>query len=357
LDEATSLSSNHKITNNTLKQSVQQGITGYEMIIKIMSSKNVLVDGNVITGGVSSFLISDARSDHPNVGNADVENITIINNVMDSATAFQTEGCGNITCSSANYTIKNLVIRNNISINSNCMFMYCNMGLIDCYVENNNYSNTTNSDTYKSGQLVRLYTPIIIDTLVVRNNICRGFRVYCVVGNMSNSSLNVLENIVVTGNKITSTDYSQGVNFNYLKHDISKLVIDSNIFTFGSGNSFVLLPNSGATINILESKITNNKFSHNPNVGVIGAFEYYNNDYAYSINNANLVSYQNDNGRKVCKGSSTPVAFNWSVGDICYNTNITEQGTTGSKYIIDKWICTTAGTPGTWLPSKILTGN
>lgn len=44
-------------------------------------------------------------------------------------------------------------------------------------------------------------------------------------------------------------------------------------------------------------------------------------------------------------------------GDIVKNSNPTELGTAGSKYIIDRWVCTVSGTVGTWLPCRVLTGN
>ena len=45
------------------------------------------------------------------------------------------------------------------------------------------------------------------------------------------------------------------------------------------------------------------------------------------------------------------------VGDEIRNSAPAELGTAGSKYVIRGWICVTAGTPGTWLPMRLLTGN
>ena len=47
----------------------------------------------------------------------------------------------------------------------------------------------------------------------------------------------------------------------------------------------------------------------------------------------------------------------WDVGDRAVNTAPSELGTAGNKYIVDGWICTVSGTPGTWLEQRTLTGN
>ena len=43
----------------------------------------------------------------------------------------------------------------------------------------------------------------------------------------------------------------------------------------------------------------------------------------------------------ITRGASAPVAGTWAVGDICWDTNPAAGATPG-------WVCTTAGTPGTW---------
>lgn len=44
-------------------------------------------------------------------------------------------------------------------------------------------------------------------------------------------------------------------------------------------------------------------------------------------------------------------------GDIVRNSAPSELGTAGSKYVIIGWQCVTAGTPGTWVQLRCLTGN
>lgn len=52
--------------------------------------------------------------------------------------------------------------------------------------------------------------------------------------------------------------------------------------------------------------------------------------------------------------SGIPTTGTYKVGDIVKNANPQELGEEGSKYIIEKWVCVTAGS---WSPCKILTGN
>jgi len=55
--------------------------------------------------------------------------------------------------------------------------------------------------------------------------------------------------------------------------------------------------------------------------------------------------------------NSIPINGTWNVGDFIYNSNPSEAGTSGSKYIILGWICKTSGNPGVWQECHVLTGN
>ncbi len=48
-----------------------------------------------------------------------------------------------------------------------------------------------------------------------------------------------------------------------------------------------------------------------------------------------------NNGRATVYRGGAPTAGTWAKGDLCWNVNVAAAGTPG-------WICTTAGTPGTW---------
>lgn len=55
--------------------------------------------------------------------------------------------------------------------------------------------------------------------------------------------------------------------------------------------------------------------------------------------------------------TAAPTTGTWGIGDTVKNSAPSEAGTAGSKYVITGWICTAAGTPGTWLQMRTLTGN
>jgi len=69
----------------------------------------------------------------------------------------------------------------------------------------------------------------------------------------------------------------------------------------------------------------------------------------------NLLSGGKLTGR--ASGTAAPSTGTWAQGDILYNSAPTEAGAASSKYVVLGWICTVAGTPGTWLQMRVLTGN
>lgn len=56
-------------------------------------------------------------------------------------------------------------------------------------------------------------------------------------------------------------------------------------------------------------------------------------------------------------GQSAPTTGTFAKGDFVTNNNPVEAGTAGSKYVTLGWVCLAGGTPGTWVPSRTLTGN
>lgn len=56
-------------------------------------------------------------------------------------------------------------------------------------------------------------------------------------------------------------------------------------------------------------------------------------------------------------GTAAPTTGTWEQGDIVKNSAPAEAGSASSKYVVIGWICTVAGTPGTWLPMRVFTGN
>ena len=47
----------------------------------------------------------------------------------------------------------------------------------------------------------------------------------------------------------------------------------------------------------------------------------------------------------------------YAIGDFVKKKDPVEAGGAGSKYIIIGWVCTTAGSPGTFKECRVLTGN
>ncbi len=55
--------------------------------------------------------------------------------------------------------------------------------------------------------------------------------------------------------------------------------------------------------------------------------------------------------------TAAPTAGAWNLGDFIRNAAPAELGSPGSRYVIHGWQCITAGTPGTWVQCRFLTGN
>ena len=55
--------------------------------------------------------------------------------------------------------------------------------------------------------------------------------------------------------------------------------------------------------------------------------------------------------------TSVPTTGSYAQGDFVRNSLPTELGTAGSRYVIYGWVCVAAGTPGTFVQQRFLTGN
>jgi hypothetical protein len=54
---------------------------------------------------------------------------------------------------------------------------------------------------------------------------------------------------------------------------------------------------------------------------------------------------------------SSPTTGAYANGDFVPNSNVSELGTAGNKYVIDGWQCVVAGDPATFVQRRFLTGN
>lgn len=55
--------------------------------------------------------------------------------------------------------------------------------------------------------------------------------------------------------------------------------------------------------------------------------------------------------------TAAPTTGTHAQGDFVRNSAPSEAGGAGNKYVVFGWICSVAGTPGTWLQCRFLTGN
>jgi len=55
--------------------------------------------------------------------------------------------------------------------------------------------------------------------------------------------------------------------------------------------------------------------------------------------------------------TAIPTTGNFAVGDIVWDSAPAEAGSASSKYVRLGWVCTAAGSPGTLLEMRVLTGN
>lgn len=55
--------------------------------------------------------------------------------------------------------------------------------------------------------------------------------------------------------------------------------------------------------------------------------------------------------------AAIPTTGTWTAGDQILSNTPYEQGVAGEKYVVVGWICVGSGTPGTWLPMRVPTGN
>jgi len=55
--------------------------------------------------------------------------------------------------------------------------------------------------------------------------------------------------------------------------------------------------------------------------------------------------------------ASVPTTGMYARGDFVANSAPAELGTAGSRYVVEGWLCVTAGSPGTFVEKRFLTGN
>ena len=74
---------------------------------------------------------------------------------------------------------------------------------------------------------------------------------------------------------------------------------------------------------------------------------------ARKVNGIASGSYRDREGQR----TAAPTTDTWTQGDFVENSNKSELGAGGSKYVLQGWDCLVGGTPGTWTERRTLTGN
>ena len=125
----------------------------------------------------------------------------------------------------------------------------------------------------------------------------------------------------------------------------------ANFYRFFPGSAIVISGAGAAGVN-LETTVE----SWDP-----ANFTFEVNDSPSTSVNPATISFQQPTWREfgdiVSYGTTAPVSGTYAKGEKRWNTNPTEAGSEGSKYVVIGWICTVAGSPGTWLEMRTLTGN
>lgn len=102
-------------------------------------------------------------------------------------------------------------------------------------------------------------------------------------------------------------------------------VITGNTFLRTTAGNFNIINNNSSEDYLCENIISGNISLAGASQGMVSGAVY----------------FSNEGGNKVTHDNAAPVAGTFAVGDKCWNTAPSAGGTPG-------WVCTTAGTPGTW---------
>lgn len=102
-------------------------------------------------------------------------------------------------------------------------------------------------------------------------------------------------------------------------------IISNNTFLRQTSGLFNVINNTVSEDYLCENIVTNNVSLAGASQGMVSGAVY----------------FSNEGGNKVVHDNAAPVAGTFAVGDKCWNTVPAAGGTPG-------WVCTTAGTPGTW---------
>lgn len=209
------------------------------------------------------------------------------------------------------------------------------------HVVNNTASNTAYRGIYLRGSTAG--TPYYSENLIVSGNILQSTRASGVAVEASvRGPVIVSNNQVITASQpgfdiqavnaetaillYTNNVAKNTVNYGHYTRFFDSLTVTGNYVETVSGNSRGFYMQDAGT-----GKMTGNLVGAGVTTSLFGGGQ---------SQNA-IHDYHNSWNPKVLYGTAAPTTNAWTVGDVVWNTAPAAGGTLG-------WVCTTAGTPGTW---------
>lgn len=260
--------------------------------------------------------------------------------------------------------VENVVVKNNVirSFEHGIVFFRNTLGhtpVHDVLIEDNfiEINDETSNATLKTA--IQMIPPYGCSKVIITGNTFKKigitkYSAFCDIANGDDD--NPIDNIFITGNTVENA--TRGVNITSVDGKVGLVKISDNIFknlqTSGANASRGVFA-TGETPNVVDYlEVANNLF-----IDTVGAFEYgvFITQYVESlkitgnefkdilttdinIQNPAITYYLGEQDRTAYFGTA-PTVGTWKVGDRVYN------GTPSAGNFIG-WVCTVAGTPGTW---------
>jgi hypothetical protein len=330
----------------------------YATISNINSKNGITLSGINITITNS---ITSGRNYYPFLflANRDGDNSLVVNgldissNSIYSAFMFTSLGSGSsYIINAGNVSVSNVIINSNTLMSSStAAFDFAGSSLNNINYKNINISNISifsSIEQSSSAYAMRFAgnsSTINSDAVINISNIFLNFKSRCF--NIGSGNVNTIVNI---SNSYFKSYFSGATNYNS-RFGIGTFRIDNTVFD-GSNVSFV--EGTGGNMSFTNCEF-NNMVSYGFNGTNLTEIQMTN----CTKNNSVDMFYQggtspklidnviSSNNARIITGSSFPITGTWAVGDVAYNTSPSIGANVG-------WICTTAGTPGTWTQFGII---
>jgi hypothetical protein len=165
---------------------------------------------------------------------------------------------------------------------------------------------------------------------------------------LSITGLTIIFSKFLIGNIPSSNSFAMFKVTDGVKVIASNIQERSSTFTaVGGGLVFNSTGTTAATVTADATKLSGFGGNTNGDATKVSTVARLNNNRNYSL----------DSGKYTLFQDTAPTSYTWAVGDRVIVKTPVEAGIAGSKYITVGYRCVAAGTPGTWLPERVLTGN